>query len=336
MISRKDKIKIGVFVVLTVVLGAFSLVTLMGVNLNESFDPYTIRFKKSIAGLTVGSQVQLRGVRVGSVVRTEINKKNVEEVLVYVELQEGTPVMSNTRAMLSSQGITGLQFIDLEGGTQKGERLKPGLDIQPGEGLLDMLKGRADEISDSSDRITEGLEYMTREENMKRLDRILIQVEGLTTSGHELVAELTATMKTTRRIMEKNEDQVYHALRSANRTMGQLDGVLREAKGVLVDGRKVIKESDIPELVQGVGKTNHALRLGISALDPKVVLGTLSTLQLLLAQISKSFGQNQDQLRVMMSNLRQTTDYLKEVSRTLSDRPSRLIFDEQPKPRQLP
>lgn len=297
---------------------------------------YKIRYKRSVAGLTVGSQVQLNGVRLGSVEDIYINKENVEEVIVEISVAGGTPVMSNAEALLSSAGITGQQFIDLKGGTAEGTKIKPGGEIKAGQGLLDKLTDRADEISGRTDEIVAGVEELLRPESRARIERILENTEKLTKNSEELVGELNATLKVTRRLLEDNEQAIGQTIRGAARASTQINGVLLEAKGAIADGRQLLKDADVPALVKGVNETNTVLRGEIEALDMRAVSGTLAQLEVVLGQVSKSVGQNQEQVRAMMFNLRQTTDYLKDVSRSLSDKPSRLIFEDKPEPRRLP
>ena len=47
-----------------------------------------------------------------------------EEIEVILEVKGGTPIKQDTVAILESQGITGLKYIDLVGGTKNSPLLK--------------------------------------------------------------------------------------------------------------------------------------------------------------------------------------------------------------------
>lgn len=84
---------------------------------------YRIRFSESVSGLTVGDQVQYRGIDVGTVKSMIVDPDNSRLVLVEVRLRKETPVKTDTRASLTLKGITGVVFIDLNGGDPAAQTL---------------------------------------------------------------------------------------------------------------------------------------------------------------------------------------------------------------------
>lgn len=86
---------------------------------------YYIYFRGAVTGLQTGSPVRYRGVPVGSVKQIEIDAQNVELIEVTVALNPTTPVKIDTVATLQLQGITGLSFVQLQGGTQEAALLQP-------------------------------------------------------------------------------------------------------------------------------------------------------------------------------------------------------------------
>ena len=84
---------------------------------------YRIHFADSVSGLAVGDPVKFRGVDVGTVKTMSLDRDNPRLVLVDVRLRKDTPVMTDTKAGLNLKGITGVVFIDLNGGDPKKETL---------------------------------------------------------------------------------------------------------------------------------------------------------------------------------------------------------------------
>lgn len=74
---------------------------------------YSIYFSESILGLNIDAPVKYRGISVGKVIKLSINEKNTEQVEVLVEVLKTTPINSSTLAQLTSQGITGLSYVNL-------------------------------------------------------------------------------------------------------------------------------------------------------------------------------------------------------------------------------
>jgi len=86
---------------------------------------YHIYFSESVLGLNLDAPVKYRGISVGKVIGLKINPKNTEEVEVLVNIIHTTPIKSSTVAKLTSQGITGLSYINLTLGDKDAPPLMP-------------------------------------------------------------------------------------------------------------------------------------------------------------------------------------------------------------------
>ena len=84
---------------------------------------YRIHFPDSVSGLTAGDTVKFRGIDVGTVKSMTIDPENSRLVRVDVRLRKETPVKTDTRASLTLKGITGVVFIELNGGDPAAETL---------------------------------------------------------------------------------------------------------------------------------------------------------------------------------------------------------------------
>ena len=84
---------------------------------------YRIHFPDSVSGLAVGDPVKYRGVDVGTVKTMIIDPDNSRLVLVEVRLRKETPVKTDTRASLALKGITGVVFVELNGGNPAAQTL---------------------------------------------------------------------------------------------------------------------------------------------------------------------------------------------------------------------
>ena len=77
---------------------------------------YRIHFAESVSGLALGDAVKSHGVDVGTVKAMGLDAVDQRRVQVDVRLRKGTPVKTDTRATLTMKGITGVNFIELNGG----------------------------------------------------------------------------------------------------------------------------------------------------------------------------------------------------------------------------
>ena len=90
----------------------------------KKFDEYSIYFKESVSGLSVGSAIKYKGFEVGNVNEIKINPNNSEEIELNILIQKGTPIKEDNYAILGNLGITGLKYIELKGGTNDSALLK--------------------------------------------------------------------------------------------------------------------------------------------------------------------------------------------------------------------
>jgi phospholipid/cholesterol/gamma-HCH transport system substrate-binding protein len=91
---------------------------------DENVKKYTIFFDESVLGLNIDAPVKYRGISVGKVSDMIINPENTEQVEITVTILKTTPIKADTVAKLTSQGITGLSYINLSLGSHNAECLK--------------------------------------------------------------------------------------------------------------------------------------------------------------------------------------------------------------------
>ena len=90
----------------------------------DEMKKYTIYFNESVAGLNLNAPVKYRGIRVGKVIKLRINPSNIEQVEATVDILKTTPIKETTVAKLTSQGITGLTYVNLSLGANSAPLLK--------------------------------------------------------------------------------------------------------------------------------------------------------------------------------------------------------------------
>ena len=118
MEPKVNYVVVGAFVLLlgATVLGA--IFWLGKTDYRGVYDRYYVYSRESVAGLSVDSTVTYRGVDVGRVKEVVLSPENSEEVRVTVDIAAGTPVKTDTQAVLITQGLTGLVTLNLTGGTR--------------------------------------------------------------------------------------------------------------------------------------------------------------------------------------------------------------------------
>jgi phospholipid/cholesterol/gamma-HCH transport system substrate-binding protein len=118
----EEKVNFTVVGVFVLVLGAALIGGVLwlssGKSYRTSYDIYQTFMKESVAGLNLNATVRYRGVEVGRVKNIALAPGNVERVQLTLAIESGTPIKVDTVAILSTQGLTGIAFVDLRGGSR--------------------------------------------------------------------------------------------------------------------------------------------------------------------------------------------------------------------------
>jgi len=196
MYSRINYTVVGLFVVLfsAAVLGFGFWLAKYGFE--QRYDRYYLYFNETVDGLTLDSSVKLKGVDVGKVSAIEIDPDNVERIRVLVRLKEGTPITRDMYGVLKLQGITGLSYVQIEGGTQKAGRIRPEngeIGVIPTRiSLIQQLGKTAPDLMKKLERAVGSLDAFLSEHNRKQWKRILDNSAAATERAVEVEKKIIA------------------------------------------------------------------------------------------------------------------------------------------------
>ncbi|MFZ2329500.1 MAG: MlaD family protein [Rhodoferax sp.] len=107
----------GFVLVLGAVLVAVLLWLASGGAWQKKYDVYLAVEDESVAGLNLDAPVKYNGVDVGKVQTITLDKTNPQRVNLLFAIEHGTPVKEDTIAVLKTQGLTGIAYVELSGGS---------------------------------------------------------------------------------------------------------------------------------------------------------------------------------------------------------------------------
>ncbi|MDB5809433.1 MAG: hypothetical protein JWN94_1555 [Betaproteobacteria bacterium] len=109
---------VGLFViVLVAALVAGILWIASGGAVRKHYDHYLAVEEESVAGLNLNAAVKYNGVDVGKVVDIRLNREDPTRVILEFAIESGTPIKTDTEAVLKTQGLTGIAYVELSGST---------------------------------------------------------------------------------------------------------------------------------------------------------------------------------------------------------------------------
>jgi phospholipid/cholesterol/gamma-HCH transport system substrate-binding protein len=159
---------------------------------------YEISTRESVTGLQEQAPVRYRGVDVGKVTAIGFDPKVQGNVLVRLDIEQGTPVTRETFATLSFQGVTGLAFVQLDDTGNPAPKLEPNDEAPPRiplkPGLLSKLANKGEAILDQVEQITVKLNQLMSDPNQKKLTGALDNVAQAAASITALSKNLDTTL----------------------------------------------------------------------------------------------------------------------------------------------
>lgn len=116
-----------------VLIGAVTILGILGllgllvwfskVEIDRQYAQYEILFE-SVSGLGMAGDVRYNGLSVGQVVGLALDADDPSKVRVRIEVAAGTPIKTDTTAQLNSQGVTGVGYVALSGGSPEAALLR--------------------------------------------------------------------------------------------------------------------------------------------------------------------------------------------------------------------
>jgi phospholipid/cholesterol/gamma-HCH transport system substrate-binding protein len=157
---------VGAFVLLLgAVLVAGVLWLASGGAWQKKYDLYGAVEDESVAGLNLNAPVKYNGVEVGKVREIGLDYANPQRVNLLFAIERGTPVKEDTIAILRTQGLTGITYVELSGGAVASPPLRtvapnkhPMIQTKPSlsarlENVLTSVLGKLDSTSNNVNAI---------------------------------------------------------------------------------------------------------------------------------------------------------------------------------------
>jgi phospholipid/cholesterol/gamma-HCH transport system substrate-binding protein len=164
----------------------------------DDYDLYLLRTKESVSGLSKDSGVKLKGVDIGTVSAIEVNPKNIEEVEITLKITKGIPIKEDMQGTISMFGLTGLSYVEIEGGTNGAKTLHPAEGelpvIQSGSSLLGRLENNFEDLSEKLIVILERGEQLLSDDNLNNFSALLDNANKVAAKGADVEEKMITTL----------------------------------------------------------------------------------------------------------------------------------------------
>ena len=316
MEPKPNYVLVGAFVAILGAVVTVGVLWLGKTDYRGVYDRYEAYMRESVAGLSVNSTVKYRGVDVGRVKDIALSPDNPEEVLLTLDIAHGTPIKTDTIAVLETQGLTGLATINLTGGSR---------DAPP----LQALEGQEYPVIKTGPSLFFRLdEAMSRLLSEKGLSKLLADLDLAAKGAADALDEGNrATLKQT---IKDLSDVVQFVAAHKHQIEESLKGAAQSADNLVKVTASL--NAQVPVLLARINKSAAALGTMTEELaqTSKAVRSVVNESRPELQQFSR---QTLPETGLLVTELRQLASMLTRVARDLEREPNSLVFGRTPAPR---
>ena len=303
-------VAVGAFVLLVIAMAVSFVFWYTDQQDRRTYQRYEIYFQGSVNGISAGSAVRYLGVDVGKVVRIMLDPKQPKRVEVIADIDSTAPIDDRTRASLSLQGITGLLFVDL----------------------------KQDPNAESTGELAQGQRYPVIRSAPSDFDVLLSNLPALTSHLVVLADRFNQVFS------EENVHSLKAILDNSRLASEHLPGTIRDAEGLVADLRRTTQEVqgaasefrglithtspdieaavvNIRQLSDNLAKTTQRLDRFVAANEPALTLFTQQSLP---------------EFEQLLRESRQAARDFRDLSRSLKQNPSQLIYESAYRGVQVP
>lgn len=295
MDSKVNYAAVGVFVLaLGALLIAGILWLAVGAGNEKHYGTYLSIVNESVSGLNIDAPVKYMGVDVGKVKKIQIDPTKPQQVQLLFAIEVGTPIKEDTEAVLKTQGLTGIAFVELSGSTPESKvlqatagnlypiiRTKPSLSARL-ENVLTSVLGKLDST-------TANVNAMFDDENRMAVKKILTSTSIVMASIAEQKTEINKLITNAAKTADSTSRAAPHIdpmLARVSKAADAVEKMANEAKLASTGAKKTLDEVG-GGVRQFTGETLPELER---------LLGELSTLSASLKRLSEQTERNPSSL----------------------------------------
>jgi len=305
----KTEAKVGLFVLSSFAVLAFTVIYLLHAQFGGSTVPYRT-YLHYAGGLQPGASVLYGGINAGNVTAVRPWAADTTQIEILLEVKQGTPVNEKSIAKLGLVSIMNSAALSITTGSNDAKRLPSGSIIVSREStsldeiagkmatvadnanaLITQAQGELGDISGNVHHLLANLDAISGPPTQKRVQAILNNVDQLLTEERPKIQRITEQLATVSQ----------HA-----------DDTIQNVNGAVTDVRAPLQK-DLAELQSTIEQAN----------------GLLESMQTIVRSNDYKIGDTVDNLREATDNLNQFTDSLKQ-------RPWSMIRIKQPGERRVP
>jgi phospholipid/cholesterol/gamma-HCH transport system substrate-binding protein len=302
METRANYVIVGLFTML-VLAAAFTFIYWVArFDENSGLVPLNIKIEGSVTGLGEGSDVLFNGIKIGKVNKVVFDKDDPRVVYAITSVKGETPIRADTTAAIGSQGLTGVSYISLRGGSPTASLLLGG----DGVPEIEAAPSAVGDILETVRAVAGRADTM-----MTSLDDFMKEVRGPATQSVKNIETFSASLAKNAEGVDDFLANVSNAAKSLEGLSAKLDASILRAEEIL----KAVEPQKVKNSVENIEAFTAQLKESTGRID-----GVLAKLDTFLGDAdAKGLG---EELRLTLADFRETSQTLRarvnEISAGLS------------------
>lgn len=341
METRANYAAIGLFTLIVIALGFGFVYWLKRFNEAGLRTDLAVQFAGTVNGLAPGNDVFFNGIKVGNVSGLSFNQADPNKVEVMLSVKGDTPIKADTRAEIAINLLTGVAYVQLQGGTPSGGNILgvAGAKLAGGEGSFGSLLASAGsvvgKVNVAVDRVNEMLEVAapalkTTLTNTATFTDALAKNSGGVAETLSNVATAAKTIndaaarvqglieRTDTLVAAVDAAKVRAVVENTDRTMTDVAAAARQLGGVVTNVQQAAADlsrfgGNLNATLDGANAVVARANQIVAAVDPNSIRTVVNDAAALVGRVneaSQSFGQIVADTRTTMANASQFSNGL--------------------------
>lgn len=350
METKANYVTVGAFTLLIFLAGFIIVYWVARVDTGGETTRLNVVIEGSVTGLGVGSLVKFNGIDVGKVTGLSFDENNPRIVIARTVVSRSLPISRSTKAVLGSTGLTGIAYVEFEGGDptepsifELAEQAGTVPTVKADPSAVNDLLATAQDIFNRTDRILDTLEQTVTDmrtplhetvenaatfsralkDNADQIDSFLEGIGGVGEALRDVSAKLDASLKGVESLLAAVDPEKITSI------VDNVDGFTANLSGVSDQFETIVgKVQSVADDLQGIGG-----RLGgtfdrfdklLASMPPEQITAAVNDLasagksaQASLAEVekvTKGLGDRQEDIQQIISNTQQLAERLNAAS----------------------
>jgi len=259
METRANYIVIGGFVIATLV-AAFGFIYWLAVTAETRENVFMkVIFPAPVTGLPVGGQVLFNGIRIGDVSALDFDPSDPTKVVATVRVRPSAPLREDTKATLNFTGLTGVAYVDLNGGSLDAPLLLANADEKMP--VIYAERSLFDDLTDGARDV------------LQQADTVLNEIDGLLKENRPIITSTLTNVETFSAALANNSDGVSQFMDSIASATDAFVSLSSRMENLVDEGERLLAAVPSDKVTAIVDDfAQFAQGLGDSADDIEVLL----------------------------------------------------------------